>query len=210
MRRVASIVVVLPVLGILALAGGCVYDDMSSEMVVTEQVSVTLDEYRESGTLGSTVVVAEFADEVYKMLDKYDSKIKDIKSINVVSGTYRVARPSTAAHDWVITSPVTVRRQDDPSGPITDGPATFVNMTSQSLRAAQGAPVYADLSSAGVALIKRALDDLLLGQDPRLILQMEGGTIVPEPTPDDPLSFSWRTTVTFQVVINKSPIGKGK
>ncbi len=95
MRRVASIVVVLPVLGILALAGGCVYDDMSSEMVVTEQVSVTLDEYRESGTLGSTVVVAEFADEVYKMLDKYDSKIKDIKSINVVSGTYRVARPST-------------------------------------------------------------------------------------------------------------------
>jgi hypothetical protein len=210
MRRVASIVVVLPVLSILALAGGCVYDDMSSEMVVTEQVTVTLDEYRESGTLGSTVVVAEFADDVYKMLDKYDSKIKDIKSINVVSGTYRVARPSAAAHDWVVSSPVTVRRQDDPSGPITDGPATFVNMTSQSLRAAQGAPIYADLNSAGVALIKRALDDLLLGQDPRLILQMEGGTIVPEPTPDDPLSFSWRTTVTFQVVINKSPVGKGK
>lgn len=210
MRRVVFNAVVLPVLGILALAGGCVYDNMSSEMVVTDQISVTLDEYREDGTLGSAVVVEEFADDVYKMLDKYDSKIKDIQSINVVSGTYRVARPSKAAHDWVITSPVTVRRQDDPSGPVTDGPATFVNLTSQSLRAAQGNAVPADLNSAGVALIKRALDDLLLGQDPRLLLKMEGGTIAPEPTPSDPLSFSWRATVTFQVVIQKNPVGKGK
>jgi hypothetical protein len=210
MRRVAFVSIVLPVLSILALAGGCVYDDMSSEMVVTEQVSVTLDEYRESGTLGSTVVVAEFADEVYKMLEKYDSKIKDIKSINLVSGTYQVARPSTAPHDWVITSPVTVRRQDDPMGLVTDGPATFVNMTNQSLQAAKGKAVPADLNSAGVALIKRALDDLLLGQDPRIVLKMDGGTITPVPTPSDPLSFSWRATVTFQVVINKSPIGKGK
>lgn len=210
MRRVAFALVVLPVLSILALAGGCVYDDMSSEMVVTEQVSVTLDEYRESGTLGSAVVVAEFADDVYKMLEKYDSKIKDIKSINVVSGTYRVARPSKAAHDWVITSPVTVRRQDDPMGPVTDGPATFVNMTSQSLRDAQGKAVPADLNSAGAALIKRALDDLLLGKNPRLILKMDGGTITPAPTPSDPLSFSWRATVTFQVVIKKNPVGKGK
>ena len=210
MRRVVSKIVVLAVLGILALAGGCVYEDMSTEMVVTEQISVTLDEYRQSGTLGSTVVVAEFADEVYRMLDKYDSKIKDIKSINVVSGTYRVARPSQASHDWVITSPVTVRRQDDPMGPVTDGPAEFVNMTTQSLRAAQGAPIYADLNSAGVALIKDALDDLLLGKNPRVVLQMEGGTITPTPSPSDPLSFSWRATVTFQVVITKSPVGKGK
>jgi hypothetical protein len=210
MRRKILSVVVLPVIGILALAAGCVYDDMSSQMVVTDNISVTLDEYRESGTLGSAVVVEDFADQVYKMLDKYDSKIKDIKSINVVSGTYRVARPSNATHDWVISSAVTVRRQDDPMGPVTDGPATFVNMTDQSLRAAQGAPIYADLNSAGVALIKRALDDLLLGQDPRLILQMEGGTITPTPTPSDPLSFSWRATVTFQVVIQKNPVGKGK
>jgi hypothetical protein len=202
--------VVLPVLGFLALAGGCVYDNMSSEMVVTEEVSVTLDEYRENGTLGSAVVVEEFADDVYKMLDKYDSEIKDIKSINLVSGTYRVARPSNAAHDWVVTSPVTVYRQDDPNGQVTDGPATFVNLTSQSLRAAQGNAVPADLNSAGVALIKRALDDLLLGQNPRLVLKMDGGTITPSPTPGDPLSFSWRATVTFQVVIQKSPGGKGK
>jgi hypothetical protein len=210
MRRVVCHRVVLPLLGVLVLAGGCVYEDMSSQMVVTDQVCVTLDDYRDNGTLGSAVVVDDFADQVYGMLEKYDSKVKDIKSIGIVSGTYRVARPSQAGHDWVITSRVTIRRQDDPSGQVTDGPATFVNLTSQSLRAAQGGAIYADLNSDGVALIKRALDDLLVGAHPRLILEMTGGTITPEPTPADPLSFSWRACATFQVVIQKSPPGKNK
>jgi len=199
--------IVLPVFVLLFLAGGCVYDDLSSEMVITEKVSITLDEYRVTGTLGSSVVCDDFADRVYKILEKNDSKIKDVKSISMVSGTYRVARPSNADHDWIITSPVTVKRQDDPSGPVTDGPSVFVNMTRQSLRAAQGAAIYADLNSEGVDLIDRALDDLLLGQNPRLILTMDGGTVDPEPTLSDPLDFSWRTTVTFQVVIEKNPKG---
>jgi hypothetical protein len=210
MRWLVSLRVVLPILGVLVLAGGCVYDDMKSQMVVTDQVCVSLDEYRETGTLGSAVVVDDFAEKVYSMLEKYDSKVKDIKSIGVVSGTYRVARPSQAGHDWTVTSDVTIRRQDDPAGPVTDGPATFVNLTSQSLRAAQGGSIYADLNSAGVALIERALDDLLTGGDPRLILGMEGGTITPEPTALDPLDFSWRACVTFQVVIEKNPPGKNK
>ncbi len=209
MRRVSKFVV-FTIIVVLGLAGGCVYNDLSSEMVVTDQVCISLDEFRESGTLGSAVVAEEFADDVNAMLDKYDSKVKDIKSISVVSGTYRVSRPSTASHDWVVTSAVTIRRQDNPSGPVTDGPATFVNLTEQSLRAAQGAPILADLNSDGVDLIKRALDDLRAGQSPRLVLTMEGGTIAPEPTPSDPLSFAWRTCVTFQVVIQKSPSGKSK
>jgi len=210
MKRPTLYRVGLLALGALVLAGGCVYEDMKSQMVVTDQVCVTLDEYRESGTLGSAVVIEDFADQVYAMLEKYNSKVKDIKSIGVVSGTYRVSRPSQAGHDWVVYSEVTVRRQDDPSGPVTDGPATFVNLTEQSLRTAQGGPIYADLNSDGVAVIERALDDLLTGAEPRLILGMSGGTITPPPSPSDPLSFSWRACVTFQVVIEKSPPGKGK
>jgi hypothetical protein len=171
-------------------------------MVVTDKVSVKLDEYRTNGTLGSAVVTQEFANDVCQLLDKYDCKIKDVKRINIVSGTYEVVRPSHARHDWVITSQVTIKRQDDPNGAVTDGPAVFVNLTSQSLKAAKK-PVPADLNSAGVALVNRALDDLLKGQKPRLILKMEGGTITPTPTPADPLSFSWRACVTMQVVIDK-------
>lgn len=203
MKRTWFKTLLLPVACVLALAGGCVYDDLSSEMVVTDKVCVKLDEYRTSGTLGSAVVTQEFADDVYKLLDKYDSKIKDVKRINVVSGTYEVVTPSQAAHDWVVTSQVTIKRQDDMSGPVTDGPAVFVDLTSQSLNAAKK-PVPADLNSAGVALVNRALDDLLKGQKPRLILTMEGGTITPTPTLVDPLSFSWRACVTFQMVIDKN------
>jgi len=194
----------LPVACVLLLAGGCVYDDMSSQMVVTEQISIKLDEYRTSGTLGSAVVAEDFAEDVYRILDKYDSNIKDVKSINIVSGTYQVVTPSHAAHDWVVTSAVTVKRQDDPSGPVTDGPAVFVDLTEQSLRAAQGKAVPADLNSAGVDLVNQALQSLLTGQTPRLILTMQGGTITPVPSIVDPLAFSWRATVTFQVVIDKN------
>ncbi len=197
-------VLVLPVVGLLALASGCVYENMSSEMVVTEKISVQLDEYRTSGTLGSAVVAEDFAADVYKILAKYDTSIKEVKSINVVSGTYQVLRPSLAAHDWVVTSAVTIKRQDDPSGPVTAGPAVFVDLTEQSLKEAQGKAVPADLNSAGVDLVNQALSGLLAGQMPRLILTMDGGTIAPVPSVVDPLSFSWRATVTFQVVIDKN------
>jgi len=79
-----------------------------------------------------------------------------------------------------------------------------VDLTSQSLKAAQGKAVPADLNSAGVALVDRALDDLLTGQTPRLILTMEGGTITPAPSLVDPLSFAWRACVAFQIVIDKN------
>lgn len=204
MRKVWFKTLLLPVAGVLLLAGGCVYENMSSQMVVTEQISIKLDEYRTSGTLGSAVVAEDFAEDVYRILDKYDSNIKDVKSINIVSGTYQVVRPSLAMHDWVVTSAVTVKRQDDPSGPVTAGPAVFVDLTEQSLRAAQGKAVPADLNSAGVDLVNNALKSLLTGQKPRLILTMEGGTITPVPSSIDPLSFSWRATVTFQVVIDKT------
>ena len=204
MKRTWFKTLLLPVACVLALAGGCVYDDLSSEMVVTEKVCVNVDEYRTNGTLGSAVVTQEFAEDVYQILEKYDSNIKDVKSISVVSGTYQVTRPSEAKHDWVVTSQVTIKRQDDMSGPVTDGPAVFVDLTSQSLKAAQGKAVPADLNSAGVALVDRALDDLLTGQTPRLILTMEGGTITPAPSLVDPLSFTWRACVTFQVVIDKN------
>ena len=209
MKKVIFKIAVLPVLCVLVLASGCVYDDLSSEIVVTETVKISLDEYRESPTLGSTVVCDDFADRVYKLLEKHDSSVKDIKSIHIVSGTYQVQRLSSD-HDWVVSSAVTIKRQDVPGEPLDDGPATFVNMTDQSLIAAKGGAIYADLNSDGVALIDRALADLVMGEDPRLILTMESGTIMPEPTPADPLSFMWRVSVTFQVVIEKSPPGHGK
>jgi hypothetical protein len=202
MKKVVFKIAVLPVLCVLVLASGCVYDDLSSEMVVTETVKISLDEYRTSPTLGSAVVCDDFADRVYKLLEKHDTKVKDIRSIHIVSGTYMVQRLSSD-HDWTISSAVTIKRRD-----VSDGPATFVNMTDQSLMAAEDMAIYADLNSDGIALVDRALDDLVSGGNPELVLTMEGGSVTPEPTMMDPLDFKWRVAVTFQVVVDKNPPGR--
>ncbi len=206
MKKAILSVAVLPILCVLVLASGCVYDDMSTEVVITETVKISLDEYRESPTLGSAVVCDDFADRVYKLLEKHDTKVKDIRSIHIVSGTYMVQR-LTSEHDWVVSSAVTIKRQDTPGEALDDGPATFVNMTDQSLMAAKDMAIYADLNSDGVALVDRALVDLVAGMDPRLILTMDAGTVTPEPSAADPLSFKWRVAVTFQVVIDRNPPG---
>jgi hypothetical protein len=135
-------------------------------------------------------------------LDDNGAKLSDIQSITMVAGEYKVAAPSGATHDWAVSGVVTMRRQDDPMGPVTEGPATFVNMTSQSLKAAKSKPVPADLNSAGVAIVNHALTDLKAGGDPRLVVEMVSDNIVPAPSPSDPLEFSWLAQVTFQVVIN--------
>jgi hypothetical protein len=203
MKRATIHTLVLSVVCVLALASGCIFDGRWGDIVVTDKVSIKLDEYRTNGTLGSAAVAEEFANDVYKLLDKYDCKITAVKKINIVGATYEVVKPSNAHHDWTITSRVTVLRQDNPNGPVTDGPVGFVKLTKQSLHAAKRKPVPADLRCAGVELVDRALRDVVKGQKPRLVLGMEGGTIAPVPTPADPLSFTWRACVTFQVVLHK-------
>jgi hypothetical protein len=102
---------------------------------------------------------------------------------------------------------VTIKRQDDPSGPVTEGPEIFVNLTNQSLDAAGGMPVPADLNSAGVGVVNNALADLKMGGDPRLIVTMESDDITPAPSMADPLSFKWQARIVFQIVIDMSVSG---
>ena len=208
MKKSVFTMLAFPVACILALASGCVYDSLSSQVVVTEKVNVQFKEYRESPSIGSTVVADQFKTRLMDILKDNNAKLSDIQSITMVAGEYKVAAPSTASHDWTVTGRVTMRRQDNPIGPVTEGPATFVNLTSQSLWAAKGKPVPADLNSAGVAIVNNALKDLKNGGDPRLIVEMVSDTIVPAPSPSDPLEFSWLAEVTFQVVINVKVTGK--
>jgi len=202
MKKSVFTVLALSVLGILVLASGCVYDSLSSQVVVTEKVNVQFKEYRESPSIGSVVVIDTFKERLMDALEENHADLEDIETITMVAGEYKVAAPSKAAHDWTVSGVVTMWRQDDPMGPVTAGPATFVNMTSQSLWAAKGKPVPAALNSAGVAIVNTALADLKNGGDPRLIVEMVSDNIVPAPSPSDPLEFSWLAQVTFQVVIH--------
>lgn len=202
MKKPVFTVLALSVLGILVAASGCVYDSLSSQVVVTEKVNVQFREYRESPSIGSAVVIDTFKERLMDALEENNADLEDIESITMVAGEYKVAAPSRATHDWTVSGVVTMRRQDDPMGPVTEGPATFVDMTTQPLSTAKGKPVPADLNSAGVMIVNHALADLKAGGDPRLVVEMVSDNIVPAPSPSDPLAFSWLAQVTFQVVIH--------
>jgi hypothetical protein len=208
MRKAILATLALSVLCVLVLASGCVFDNTGSEVVVTEKVVVQYSEYRESPSIGSAVVADQWRQRLMDSLKDYGAKIEDVKSITVVSGDYKVTMPSRASHDWTVSGKVTMRRQDDPHGQVTDGPADFVNMTSQSLMAAKGKPVPANLNAAGVAVVNRALQDLLTGGNPRLIVEMVSDNIVPAPSHSDPLDFGWNASVTFQAVVKVKMGGK--
>ncbi len=201
MKKAILTTLALSIGGLLVLASGCVFDNLASEVVVTEKVIVQYKEFRESPSIGSAVVADTWRERLLDALDDHGAKLEDVKSITVVSGEYKVAAPSRASHDWTVSGRVTMRRQDNPSGPVTDGPATFVNMTSQSLMAAKGKAIPASLNSEGVAVVNRALSDLLTGGDPRLIVEMVSDNITPAPSPSDPLEFGWLAQVTFQAVV---------
>lgn len=202
MKRTILAMLALSIGAVLLMANGCVYDSLRSEVVVTEKIVVQYTEYRESPSIGSAVVADTWRQRLLDTLKDYGATIEDVKSISVVSGEYKTTMPSKARHDWTVTGKVTVLRQDNPMGPVTDGPAEFVKMTSQSLNAAKGKPIPADLNSAGVQVINRALQDLLMGGNPRLIVEMVSDNIVPAPSASDPLNFGWLAMVTFQAVVD--------
>lgn len=204
MKLFFSHLTLFTIISALVLMSGCMYDELSSEVVVTEKICVSFTEFHDDPSIGSSVVCDRFRERILEKIDEYGASLEDIVSISVVSGTYHVTKPpeSKPKQDWNITAAVNIERQDDPSGPVTDGPALFINRTSQWLLEAKGKPTMADMNSAGVELINRALADLLEGDDPRLVLTLVDGIIDPEPTPGNPMTFKWNACVTFQAVVD--------
>ena len=201
MNKAMLKIIILSAISALALMSGCIYDPTSGTVVVTGKVLVKFEEYREIPTIGSAVVADDFKERLMNALHEQGFELEDVQAVSMVSGAYKVTKPSKAAHDWVITGTVTMKRQDVPLGPVTDGPANFINMFNQSLKMAKGKAVVASLNSAGVDVVNRALADILVGGNPRLIITMESSNIVPAPSPSDPLAFNWLAEVTFQAVI---------
>jgi hypothetical protein len=210
MKPVFVRIALLTALCTLAFASGCIYDASTGQVVITEKICVSFDEYRETDTLGSSVVCDRFRVRILERIAAYGATLDDIESITMMSGTYQVTKPASKSytHDWTITAAVNIHRQDVPGGAVTDGPELFVEETSQSLRDAKGKPTYADLNSAGVSVVNRALESLLDGEDPRLVLTLIPGGISPAPTASDPLTFKWNACVEFQAVVNVGTAGE--
>jgi hypothetical protein len=178
-----------------AVTTSCIYDPQSGEVVVTEKICVNKTQYETDGSISSRAVYDEFRERLIDRIHSYGATLEDIEDISVVSATCKLVKNS-GDHDWTLTYDVYVKRAD-----VADGPAMLVSAENASLDGFQGKPTEANLHGDGVALIDRALDDLLEGADPQVWVEMQNESIVPEPTESDPLDFRWLVCVEFQAVV---------
>ena len=198
MKHLCARLLVIAVLGGLLASAGCVVDN--SDLVITDKVCVDIEEVQNDGSFSTFVVVDDFKDALNKKLAQYGKSHKDVKSIHMVSGSFKSVK--VEAHDWNVSAVVNIARQDDPNGAYTDGPAPLVQFDDQSLKALKGQP--ADLDAAGVAVVNHALSSLLSGGNPRLVMIVENESVSPTPSSSDPMAFKTTACVAFQVVIGKS------
>jgi hypothetical protein len=202
MKQLCARLLVIAAAGVMLALAGCVYQ--GTDLVITENVCVSIDEVETTGTFTTFTVSDAFKERLDNKLHEYGKSEKDVKSIHMVSATFKSM--AVQSHDWTVTATIDIARQDTPGGPYDDGPAPFVSFTGQSLRALSGAPTTANMHADGVALVDRALASLIGGQDPRLVLIVNNETVAPTPSVSDPMAFKILACVKFQVVINT---GKG-
>jgi hypothetical protein len=192
MKQLCARLLVIAALGMLLATAGCITSQ--SDLVVTDVISANITEHETTGTFSTFTVVSDFKDQLEKALAKSGKKTTDVKSIHMIGATF--STQSVSPKDATATADITISRQD-----VSDGPAAFVSFDNTLLTSLRGAPTDATMNADGVALVDRALADLLAGSDPVLVLTVNNETITPTPTPDAPLDFRVRVNVTFQAVV---------
>ncbi|MCI0450835.1 MAG: hypothetical protein L0Z51_00420 [Candidatus Latescibacteria bacterium] len=206
MRTILFRVIMIAILGMTLPFTSCIFKN--GDVVINESVCVNLEEVQTAGTFTTFAVADKFKEVLERKLEQHSRGKKDVKSIHMVSATFKTTY--VKPHDWNVTGDIDIARQDDPDGPMTDGPAPLVVFEDQSLKELRGRPTDADLLSDGVDLVDRALESLLNDEDPRLILLVENETVSPTPSESDPMEFKVRVCVNFQMVIDLGKKDKDK
>ena len=192
MKQLCAKLLVIAALGMLLATAGCITSQ--SDLVVTDVISANIVEHETTGSFSTFTVVDDFKIQLEKALEKAGKKTADVKSIHMIGATFQTM--SISPKDARATADITIARQD-----VSDGPAAFVSFNNTLLKSLQGKPTDAVMNADGVALVDRALADLLEGGDPTLVLTVNNETITPTPTPEAPLDFTVRVNVKFQAVI---------
>jgi hypothetical protein len=182
---------------LVALAvSGCL-EDKVLEVVLTGETYADFHEDEDGADEPETAVI-EVADEIREILEDNGYSTSDIDTAFVTSVHYGVTEFSQS-HDWTLSGTIQVRRVDM-AGSFT----VIVDYASQSVQAALGQKIAAPLEQGGVDVINQALQDFLVGMNPVLEFQVQHGTIVPTPTPADPMIFDWRAWLAIQLITEQT------
>ncbi len=195
MKRYISLVALAMLLCTVSVSNNCIMEEKVIELVITDRTCEVLEEYHESANFVTPAVI-DYAAEIDAILSDNGYSREKIHSARVVSATYIVTE-FDHVHDWVISGYIDVERMD-----ITDGPATLLNYTSQSVTAAMGDYVIAPLEAPGVTLLNNALDDYLADGKPVLRIAVHNGNVGPtQPSAADPIEFTWKACIVIYVTI---------
>jgi hypothetical protein len=198
MKQLCARLLVIAVLGSLLATAGCILNN--SDLVITDNICVAIDEVQTGSSFTTFVVADDFKEQLEKKLAQYGKGKKDVKSIHMVSGSFKSVK--VHPHDWVVDADIDIYRDDNGDGTFDDGPFPLTSFEDQSLKALKGQP--ADLHADGVALVNRALESLLTGADPRLVMIVSDENVTPAPSESTPMAFTTNACVKFQMVIAKN------
>ena len=199
-----SRLLLLPVVGILLFASGCVFDNASTQTVINDWMVVPFYEYRTSPDIDSEAVCDQTKEAFLDLLDRNNIQPEDVVSAHLVKGRYKLTRLESN-HDWTIQGKVMVYRQDDPSGDVTDGPALFVKWSRESLeQLLRNPPSPARTWKEGVDVMDNAMEAILNGEDPRIVLTFRCEEIIPAPSVAHPLVFDWEAHARIQLVVKRT------
>ena len=197
MKQQCARLLVIAVLSSLLVLSGCILN--GSDLVITDEVCIDIDEVQTDGSFSTFAVADDFKEQLEKKLAQHNKGPKDVKSIHMVSASFKTVKVSP--HDWTVTADIDIARDDNGDSTYEDGPAPLVEFNNQSLQALKGAPNKPSLHADGVALVDRALDSLLNGDDPSLVLIVNNESVTPDPSSSDPMAFTTKACVKFQIVI---------
>jgi len=176
-----------------ALATGCIMEEVGVDIVIRDTYCMDFPEYHETETF-TTPDTLNLAEELNQVLDDQGLERAQLVDGAMFTVTYEVTE--APVHDWDLTGTITVERLD-----VAGDTEIVVNYTSQSLLAAYGTPIFADLNEDGVDLVNDAIQDYINGQNPVLLFKIENGDCDPSPNSGDPLEFEWEACVYYYAVI---------
>jgi hypothetical protein len=176
-------------------ASNCIVVEREVDVVITDEQCLTFPENHDSENY-TTPDTLFLGDELNQVLIDNEVSRSDIVTAHLVSASYQV-RDTILAHDWKISGEILIKRID-----VAGPEEVLIAYDTVSVNGAMPAPIGAELEPLGVDIIDQAFEDFIAGANPILVFTVVSGTgdIDPDPSPGDPMVFTWYACVTVQVV----------
>ncbi len=197
MRKIINAAVFLVLIVFLAGLSGCLTEERIAEIVLNEENCEEFAETHTSDNFTSPYLL-DIAAELDGLLEDNEISRSDIIDAFLVSAAYTVTE-FLQDHPWDLAGVIMVERIGG-AGPDTLLDYLDYNDYITVSAAIVGDKTYVTVHEDGVAIINKALDDFITGDNPVLSIVIENGYMNPSPSVSDPLDFVWEFCLFIQVI----------